>query len=439
MNGAGFWPEMERRGPGTVRVGGVAVGAGSRVRLWPRSRADIFDLAAEGRVAIVESVEQDADGAFHLAVTLEDDPGRDLGEARLPGHRFFYSLDEVEPLTSADGSAGGPRVLVAGIGNIFSGDDGFGVEVARRLAGRPAPPGVDIIDFGIRGMDLAHALQRGYDTAIFVEAARRGRPPGTLTVLRLTTPVDNPVDKSVDKCPSAVDRPVDNAVDSAAEPVDNFSPTAIGLGIDRGFGPDAGRGDGHGEGRRAGHADGPAVGSAIDRGADRGADHGVDHRVDRGVDRRTDRGADRRTDHGVDRRTDHGVDRGADRVDRGVGYGMDPLTVLAFARDLGRVPDKVLLLCCEPAAVPEGEPGENVLLGLSAPARAALAEAERKVTELVAEALNMATGRAARGTGDEPVRGAGGVQAAGGNRRGGGIRGGGIRGDRGESRGGETA
>lgn len=75
------------------------------------------------------------------------------------------------------------RILVAGIGNIFCGDDGFGVEVARRLAERPQADGVRVVDFGIRGMDLAFALLDDYDAIIFVDAAPRGGPPGMLTLL----------------------------------------------------------------------------------------------------------------------------------------------------------------------------------------------------------------------------------------------------------------
>ena len=67
-----------------------------------------------------------------------------------------------------------PRVLVACVGNIFLGDDGFGVEVARRLSARELPEGVRVVDFGIRGMDLAYALADGYDTTIIVDAAPRG-------------------------------------------------------------------------------------------------------------------------------------------------------------------------------------------------------------------------------------------------------------------------
>jgi hydrogenase maturation protease len=75
------------------------------------------------------------------------------------------------------------RVLVAGIGNIFLGDDGFGVEVVKRLAGRELPEGVEVADFGIRGMDLAYALQDDYEAVIFVDAIRRGEEPGTVYLL----------------------------------------------------------------------------------------------------------------------------------------------------------------------------------------------------------------------------------------------------------------
>ncbi|MEU0564410.1 hydrogenase maturation protease [Nonomuraea sp. NPDC005983] len=178
-----FWTRMAARGPDEVVVAGVPIGEGSRVRLRPKNQADIFDLVLDGRVAVVEAIEQDDEGAFHFAVTLDDDPGRDLGEARLPGHRFFYSAEEIEPLAEQAARAPRFRVLVAGIGNIFLGDDGFGVEVARRLAEQGTAPGVDVVDFGIRGMDLAYALQRDYDAVVFVDAAPRGEPPGTLTVL----------------------------------------------------------------------------------------------------------------------------------------------------------------------------------------------------------------------------------------------------------------
>jgi hydrogenase maturation protease len=75
------------------------------------------------------------------------------------------------------------RVLVAGVGNIFLGDDGFGVEVVRRLAGRELPEGVEVADFGIRGMDLAYALQDEYEVVVFVDALPRGEKPGTVYLL----------------------------------------------------------------------------------------------------------------------------------------------------------------------------------------------------------------------------------------------------------------
>lgn len=76
-----------------------------------------------------------------------------------------------------------PNILIACIGNIFQGDDAFGVEVAKRLANRPLPENVRLVDFGIRGFDLAYALTDGYDVTILVDAAPRGEPPGTLYLI----------------------------------------------------------------------------------------------------------------------------------------------------------------------------------------------------------------------------------------------------------------
>jgi hydrogenase maturation protease len=81
-----------------------------------------------------------------------------------------------------------PRILIAGIGNIFLGDDGFGVEVVRRLTERPLPEGVSAIDFGIHGLDLAYALLDGYDGAVLVDATPRGGRPGTLYVIEPDLP-----------------------------------------------------------------------------------------------------------------------------------------------------------------------------------------------------------------------------------------------------------
>ena len=94
-----FFREYEdRSAPQSVSVGGVELKKGSRVLLWPRSGGDIMDLALKGKVALVEGIEQDYEERVYIAVTLEDDPGRDLGEERFLGHRFFFSPEEVEPL-----------------------------------------------------------------------------------------------------------------------------------------------------------------------------------------------------------------------------------------------------------------------------------------------------------------------------------------------------
>jgi hydrogenase maturation protease len=171
-----YWEELERPGPDTVMVGGVEVRRRSRVRLRPRATADLWDRALEDRVARVEAIVQDLEGNVQLAVSVEDDPGRDLGTRR----RFFFSPAEVEPLGPAE--AARLRVLVAGIGNVFLGDDGFGVALADRFARRELPPGVEVVDFGIRGMDLAYALPE-YDAAILLDATPRGEAPGTLYVI----------------------------------------------------------------------------------------------------------------------------------------------------------------------------------------------------------------------------------------------------------------
>lgn len=84
-------------------------------------------------------------------------------------------------------------VLIAGVGNIFLGDDGFGVEVARRLAGRELPEGVEVGDFGIRGMDLAYALQDGYEAVVFVDATPRSEEPGTVSLIEPEIPDDGGV------------------------------------------------------------------------------------------------------------------------------------------------------------------------------------------------------------------------------------------------------
>jgi hypothetical protein len=91
-------PFAEQPAVESVPVFGVAVRKGDRVRLWPQKKADIMDMVMEGRVAVIEAIEQDLEGNAQFAVVLEDDPGRDLGLLRQAGHRFFFSPEEVEPL-----------------------------------------------------------------------------------------------------------------------------------------------------------------------------------------------------------------------------------------------------------------------------------------------------------------------------------------------------
>jgi hydrogenase maturation protease len=168
-------------------VSGIEVKTGSRVRLHPRKGGDVMDIALAGQVATIESIEQDYEGKHHVCVVLDSDPGKDMGMLRQPGHRFFFDAEEVEPLSPDEfpptSDVQKPKILVAGIGNIFLGDDAFGVEVARRLANVKLPEAVRVTDFGIRGFDLAYALQDGYETTILVDACPRGQAPGTLYVI----------------------------------------------------------------------------------------------------------------------------------------------------------------------------------------------------------------------------------------------------------------
>ena len=83
-----------------IQIDGIEVRRGDRVRLRPLGRADIFDMALAGKIAVVEAIEHDFDDKIHLAVVVEDDPGRDLGMLRQPGHRFFFAVDEIEPLAA---------------------------------------------------------------------------------------------------------------------------------------------------------------------------------------------------------------------------------------------------------------------------------------------------------------------------------------------------
>jgi hypothetical protein len=96
----GEWNPFEeaKAPPESVTVFGVPLRVGDRVRIWPQKNADIMDMALKGKVAVIEAIEQDFEDQVQFAVVLDDDPGREFGMMRQPGHRFFYSTEEVEPI-----------------------------------------------------------------------------------------------------------------------------------------------------------------------------------------------------------------------------------------------------------------------------------------------------------------------------------------------------
>jgi len=166
---------LEERTPlESASAGGTELRPGDRIRLKPRAGGDIFDLALAGRAATVEAIEQDYEGRIHFAVVVDDDPGKDLGMLRQPGHRFFFAPEEVEPTL---------KILIAGVGNIFLGDDGFDCAVAGRLARRPPPNGARVVDFGKDALILqAHGSSEKLDALIellrpfqLVELVRSGK------------------------------------------------------------------------------------------------------------------------------------------------------------------------------------------------------------------------------------------------------------------------
>jgi hypothetical protein len=92
-------PEADRRRLECIHVGPAELREGDRIRLRPRRRADIMDMALDGMAATIEAIEQDFEGRAYVAVIVDDDPGKDLGTLRQPGHRFFFFAEEIEPLS----------------------------------------------------------------------------------------------------------------------------------------------------------------------------------------------------------------------------------------------------------------------------------------------------------------------------------------------------
>ena len=163
-------------------------------------RADAYDLFLAGRTATVAAVLHDVDDATHLAVTVDEDPGADLKTAH--GRYLYFAPDEVEPIrgtSEADRDGHDASVLVACVGNIFKSDDGFGVEVAARLARRGPAGRVRVVDFGIRSVHLVYELLSGYDVLVLVDTvAHQEGPPGSLYLIE---PDLEPVRRTRADCP----------------------------------------------------------------------------------------------------------------------------------------------------------------------------------------------------------------------------------------------
>jgi hypothetical protein len=88
----------------SIKVGDILYRVGDRVRICPQANADIMDIVLSGKSAMIDGIEQDFEDRVYLALVLEDDPGKDLGHMRQPGHRFFYGPDEVELLGTDEDS-----------------------------------------------------------------------------------------------------------------------------------------------------------------------------------------------------------------------------------------------------------------------------------------------------------------------------------------------
>jgi hypothetical protein len=108
-NWNGNWNPFEetKTPPESIRIFGIELRVGDRIRICPKKNADIMDIALAGKVAVIEAIEQDYEDQVQLAVVLDDDPGREFGMMRQPGHRFFFSTEEVEPVLKGE-IEGGP-------------------------------------------------------------------------------------------------------------------------------------------------------------------------------------------------------------------------------------------------------------------------------------------------------------------------------------------
>ena len=181
---ASFDPETD-----VVMVHGVPLSRGASVRLRPGARrADAQDMFLEGRTATVEAVLFDLDGAQHLAVTLDDLVELAESATTRTGDSCTSHPDEVEPI------AGGRmmRILIAGLGNIFEGDDGFGVEVVQRLAAQPGPRASRCATSVSGACTWPTSCSRPTTSSSSIDAVQRGGEPGTVYVIEHGADADAP-------------------------------------------------------------------------------------------------------------------------------------------------------------------------------------------------------------------------------------------------------
>jgi hydrogenase maturation protease len=138
-----------------------------------------YDQILDGRVATLERIYFDYDDKLYFGVTVDDDPGQEL--MRETGRFLFFFTGELEG--ARHDAAAEKQILVAGIGNAWLRDDGFGGEVVGAWRHRELPAGVTVATSAPAGLDLAYEVMRGYDALVLVDVSRQGGEPGTLYVM----------------------------------------------------------------------------------------------------------------------------------------------------------------------------------------------------------------------------------------------------------------
>ena len=166
------WDELQRPAPESVAVGGVELRRGSRVRLRPRARRRrVRPRARRAARRASRRSRRTWRARVHLVVTVDDDPGRDLGVA--PSSPTASSSRPTRSSRSRRGGSSSPASATCSSATTAS--------ASRSPSGSrraPLPPGVEVVDYGIRGMDLAYALGEGWDAVVLLDAAPTGQPPG---------------------------------------------------------------------------------------------------------------------------------------------------------------------------------------------------------------------------------------------------------------------